>query len=85
LDTEPLADDGVYVAGTPADAVRGAGIVVTMLAAKDTSLVAESALLHALDLPVFETIAMRLGEGAAEHSDEDCSATYLTSAPYWAA
>jgi 3-hydroxyisobutyrate dehydrogenase len=55
------------------------------LAAKDAGLVAESALLHGLDLPVFETLAERLGAGATEHGDEDISATYLTSAPYWAA
>lgn len=55
------------------------------LAAKDAYLVTESALLHALDLPVFEAIATRLGDGATEHGDEDFSATYLTSAPYWAA
>jgi 3-hydroxyisobutyrate dehydrogenase len=29
---EPLAKDGAYVADTPADAARGAGIVITMLA-----------------------------------------------------
>ena len=51
------------------------------LAAKDASLVGESALQHGLDLPVFETIAERLSEGAVEHGDEDLSATYLTSAP----
>jgi 3-hydroxyisobutyrate dehydrogenase len=32
---EPLAADGAHIAGTPADAVRGAGIVVTMLADAD--------------------------------------------------
>jgi 3-hydroxyisobutyrate dehydrogenase len=51
------------------------------LAAKDASLLRESAQEHDLDLPVFETIAERLSEGAAEHGDEDFSATYLTSAP----
>jgi 3-hydroxyisobutyrate dehydrogenase len=55
------------------------------LAAKDAELVTDSALLHGLDLPLFEAIAMRLGEGTAEHGDDDFSATYLTSAPYWAA
>jgi 3-hydroxyisobutyrate dehydrogenase len=55
------------------------------LAAKDAGLVTESALLHGLDLPVFEAVAERLGEGAVAHGDEDLSATYLTSAPYWAA
>ena len=51
------------------------------LAAKDATLVNESALLHDLDLPLFETIADRMGEGVAEHGDKDFSATYLTSAP----
>jgi 3-hydroxyisobutyrate dehydrogenase len=32
---EPLTEDGAYVAGTPADAARGAGIVITMLADGD--------------------------------------------------
>jgi 3-hydroxyisobutyrate dehydrogenase len=55
------------------------------LAAKDAGLVTESALMHSLDLPVFNAIAERLDEGAVQHGDEDFSATYLTSAPYWAA
>ena len=55
------------------------------LAAKDADLVTESALLHGLDLPVFEALAERLGAGVAEHGDQDVSATYLISAPYWAA
>jgi 3-hydroxyisobutyrate dehydrogenase len=49
------------------------------LAAKDASLVAESAGAHGLDLPVFDTIAERLLDGALDHGDEDFSATYLTS------
>jgi len=32
---EPLAEDGAYIADSPADAARGAGIVVTMLADED--------------------------------------------------
>lgn len=35
---EPLADDGVYVADTPAAAADGAGIVITMLADADVVL-----------------------------------------------
>jgi 3-hydroxyisobutyrate dehydrogenase len=31
----PLAEDGVYIADSPADAARGAGIVLTMLADED--------------------------------------------------
>jgi 3-hydroxyisobutyrate dehydrogenase len=31
----PLADDGVRIAGSPGDAVRGAGIVITMLSNED--------------------------------------------------
>jgi 3-hydroxyisobutyrate dehydrogenase len=51
------------------------------LAAKDASLVRASAREHGLDLPMLDLIARRLHEGAAEHGDEDFSATYLTSAP----
>lgn len=36
---------------------------------------------HGLDLPLLDLIARRLHEGAAEHGDQDFSATYLTSAP----
>lgn len=55
------------------------------LAAKDASLVGESALQHGLDLAVFATIAERLSEGALDHGDEDFSATFLTSPPERAA
>ncbi|MBV9446521.1 MAG: NAD(P)-dependent oxidoreductase [Streptosporangiaceae bacterium] len=51
------------------------------LAAKDASLIDEAAHQHGLDLPLIETVAERLSEGAVEHGDEDFSATYLTSAP----
>jgi 3-hydroxyisobutyrate dehydrogenase len=50
------------------------------LAAKDASLISESALRHGLDLPVIEAIADRLSEAAVDYGDEDLSATYLTSA-----
>jgi 3-hydroxyisobutyrate dehydrogenase len=55
------------------------------LAAKDGGLVAEAARRHGLDLPLLELVARRMREGAAEHGDEDFSATYLTSAPEHAA
>ena len=51
------------------------------LAAKDASLVRESACQHGLDLPLLDVVARRLHEGAAEHGDKDFSATYLTSTP----
>jgi 3-hydroxyisobutyrate dehydrogenase len=51
------------------------------LAAKDASLVEEAAARHDLDLPLVATIRRRLEQGAAEHGEEDMSATYLTSAP----
>lgn len=51
------------------------------LAAKDASLVEESATRHNLDLPLMRTIRERLEQGAEEHPDQDVSATYLTSAP----
>jgi 3-hydroxyisobutyrate dehydrogenase len=51
------------------------------LAAKDAVLAEEAAERRGLDLPLLHTISARLQEGAAEHGDEDLSATYLTSAP----
>jgi 3-hydroxyisobutyrate dehydrogenase len=51
------------------------------LAAKDASLVEESASRHDLDLPLVRTIRGRLEEGAAGHPDKDMIATYLSSAP----
>lgn len=51
------------------------------LAAKDASLVEESAERHSLELPLIQTIRERLHEGASEHPDEDMIVTYLTSAP----
>jgi 3-hydroxyisobutyrate dehydrogenase len=41
---EPLTKDGAYLADTPADAARGAGIVITMLAD-------ENAVMEAMDSP----------------------------------
>jgi 3-hydroxyisobutyrate dehydrogenase len=51
------------------------------LAAKDAALVTDAAWQHGLTLPVVEAIARRMAQGAADHGDEDVSATYLTSAP----
>jgi len=51
------------------------------LAAKDAGLVRQAADDRGLDLPLIETIARRLAQGAKEHGDEDFCATYLTSAP----
>jgi 3-hydroxyisobutyrate dehydrogenase len=56
-----------------------------VLAAKDASLVEESASRHDLDLPLIRTIRLRLDQGAEEHPDDDMSATYLTSSPAGAA
>ncbi len=50
------------------------------LAAKDAALVTDAAWQHGLSLPVLEAIARRMAQGAAEHGDEDISATYLTIA-----
>ena len=55
------------------------------LAAKDAGLVTDAAWHHGLDLPLLEVIARRLGQAAAEHGNEDISATYLASAPDQAA
>jgi 3-hydroxyisobutyrate dehydrogenase len=51
------------------------------LAAKDADLVVQAARRHELDLPLFATIQQRMQQGAAEHGDEDMSATWFTSAP----
>jgi 3-hydroxyisobutyrate dehydrogenase len=51
------------------------------LAAKDASLIEESAARHGLDLPLARVIRERLAQGAERHPDEDMIATYLTSAP----
>jgi 3-hydroxyisobutyrate dehydrogenase len=51
------------------------------LAAKDARLMRDATREHDLDLPLVETIAQRLAEGAKEHGDEDFSATFLTSEP----
>jgi 3-hydroxyisobutyrate dehydrogenase len=37
---EPLKEDGAHIAGTPAEAARGAGIVITMLADEDAVMAA---------------------------------------------
>jgi 3-hydroxyisobutyrate dehydrogenase len=50
------------------------------LAAKDARLVEEAAQRRDLDLPLLSLVRERLEQGAAEHGDEDISATYLTSA-----
>lgn len=50
------------------------------LAAKDARLVEQAAQRRELDLPLLSLIRERLEQGAAEHGDEDISATYLTSA-----
>jgi 3-hydroxyisobutyrate dehydrogenase-like beta-hydroxyacid dehydrogenase len=55
------------------------------LAAKDAGLVRDAAWQRGLDLPLFELIADRFGEGTGEHGDKDISATYLTGAPEQAA
>lgn len=55
------------------------------LAAKDASLVEDAAKHHELDLPLVSAIRKRFEQGAADHGEEDLSATYLTSAPSRAA
>ncbi|GAA1252147.1 NAD(P)-dependent oxidoreductase [Prauserella halophila] len=51
------------------------------LAAKDARLIDDAADEAGLDLPMLRTIRHRLGEGVADHGDEDMAATYLTSSP----
>ena len=45
----PLAEDGVCLADSPADAVRGAGIVVTILAGADAVISAFQDALPGID------------------------------------
>lgn len=56
---EPLTADGAYLAETPADAARGAGIVITMLADED-------AVIEAMDGP---DGALRVLSGAHQRND----------------
>jgi 3-hydroxyisobutyrate dehydrogenase len=49
------------------------------LAAKDASLIEESARRRHLDLPLTVMIRERLEEGSKRHGDKDMSATFLTS------
>lgn len=51
------------------------------LAAKDASLVEESAKRRNLDLPLLSVIRRRMEQVAERHGDEDLSVTYLASAP----
>jgi 3-hydroxyisobutyrate dehydrogenase len=51
-----------------------------VLAHKDAGLVAETARMHGLDLPLVTAICSRLAEAVDEHGDKDMSATFLTSA-----
>ena len=51
------------------------------LAAKDASLVQESAERRGMDLPLVRAVRARLSQGAQAHGEKDMSATYLTSAP----
>jgi 3-hydroxyisobutyrate dehydrogenase len=60
---QPLTADGAYLAGTPADAARGAGIVITMLADED-------AVIEAMDGP---DGALRVLSGADQRSDVPAS------------
>ena len=45
------------------------------LAAKDADLVSQAAQRRGMDLPLLDLVARRLGEGGAEHGDEDFCAT----------
>jgi 3-hydroxyisobutyrate dehydrogenase len=71
---EPLAEDGVYIADTPAEAVTGAGIVLTMLADADavvTAMECENGALHVMadsdqpERPIWLQMST-IGEEAAE-------------------
>lgn len=54
---EPLSEDGADIADSPADAARGAGIVITMLADED-------AVIASMDGPDGALRAMSAGQGA---------------------
>jgi|SRR5579875_3536969 len=51
------------------------------LAAKDMRLASEAAERRRLDLPLLRSVHTRFEQAAAEHGDEDMSATYLTLRP----
>jgi 3-hydroxyisobutyrate dehydrogenase len=51
------------------------------LAAKDASLIEQSATDHGLDLPLFGVIHERMAKAAEEHGDKDMCATWFASAP----
>jgi 3-hydroxyacyl-CoA dehydrogenase len=65
-------------------AVLGAGGTMGFAMARNIAragIPVQAAQRHGLDLPLLDLIARRLHEGAAQHGDEDFSATYLTSSP----
>ena len=80
---EPLAGAGAEAVVSAMDSADGA--LPVLARRSDASLVRESASQHGLDLPLLDMIARRLHQGAAEHGDQDFSATYLASAPGQAA
>jgi 3-hydroxyisobutyrate dehydrogenase len=58
---EPLTADGAYLAGTPADAARGAGIVITMLSDED-------AVVEAMDGPDGALAVMSAAPRGPQHA-----------------
>lgn len=71
----PLADRGAFVAADPAEAVRGADLVVTMVWDED-SVVAAKGL--GLRLPFVEVAQAQLRQvSEAGHQDQDMAAVYL--------
>jgi 3-hydroxyisobutyrate dehydrogenase len=70
---EPLTKDGAYLAETPADAARGAGIVITMLADED-------AVVASMDGPEGALAAMTEAHRGAVNRAED---PYGPQHPIW--
>ncbi len=90
LDVDPQAFFDAIEGGTldlPYLRIKGKAILARdfepmfrlKLAAKDARLIDDAARARDMDLPLFAAIAHRMTEGAAEHGDEDMSASYLTS------
>ena len=75
---EALAADGAVVASSPAEAVRGATIVITMLA--DGPATEQAAQASGATLPLTSALLPRWRDTAASgHADDDLSAVYLTA------
>ena len=89
---EALTTDGAVVASSPAEAVRGAAIIITMLAGdfspafalkhalKDAELAAQAAQASGATLTLTGALLPRWRDAVASgHADDDLAAVYLTT------